>query len=274
MESPDSGTRTRSVESAGRATSSSDCPTPTVSISSRSKPKASRTSATSRVAAARPPSEPRVAIDRMNTPGSSATFSMRTRSPRSAPPVNGEVGSTAMTPTRSPASRKLFTNRAVIVLLPAPGGPVIPIRLARPVREWSDERICSKPSRWFSTMLTTRASAAGLPASKSASSRSEDTRENPLLFSPHRRRPAAGAFRMVVPEYVQRPMDHQAQNLFAGAHLLTARILARDLGTDINVPEYGPTSSDAAEAEGDHVGRTAVSEITLIQPGDRRAPHE
>jgi len=48
---------------------------------------------------------PRAAIDRMNTPGSSAIDSMRIRSPSSAPPVNGDVGSTATMPTVKPASR-------------------------------------------------------------------------------------------------------------------------------------------------------------------------
>ena len=105
MESPDSGTSTTTLVSAVRAMSSSLCPTPTVSMRMRSMPNASSTSATSRVAAASPPSEPRVAIDRMNTPGSSATDSMRMRSPSSAPPVNGDVGSTAMMPTVKPASR-------------------------------------------------------------------------------------------------------------------------------------------------------------------------
>ena len=68
-------------------------------------PNPSSTSQTSRVAVARPPSEPRVAMERMNTPGSSATSSMRIRSPSRAPPVNGEVGSTATIPTRRPAVR-------------------------------------------------------------------------------------------------------------------------------------------------------------------------
>ena len=39
-------------------------------------------------------------MDRMNTPGSVAWSCIRTRSPSSAPPLNGEVGSTASTPTR------------------------------------------------------------------------------------------------------------------------------------------------------------------------------
>jgi hypothetical protein len=98
MESPDSGTSTTTVLSAAAAMSSSDWPTPTVSMMTRSKPNASSTSATSFVASASPPSEPRVAMERMKTPVQATSF-MRMRSPSSAPPVNGEVGSTAITAT-------------------------------------------------------------------------------------------------------------------------------------------------------------------------------
>src|SRR3989449_5024816 len=65
--------------------SSSVCPTPTVSSSTRSKPKASSRSATSSVVVASPPCAPRVAIERMNTPGSTPADSIRIRSPSSAP---------------------------------------------------------------------------------------------------------------------------------------------------------------------------------------------
>ena len=47
-----------------------------------------------------------VAIERMNTPGSVAWSCMRTRSPRIAPPVNGDDGSTASTATSSPSDRR------------------------------------------------------------------------------------------------------------------------------------------------------------------------
>ena len=59
--------------------------------------------AASPVARARPPRCPRVAMLRMNTPSSAAWVCMRSRSPRTAPPRNGLVGSTAMTPTVGPS---------------------------------------------------------------------------------------------------------------------------------------------------------------------------
>ena len=52
------------------------------------------------VASDRPPRWPRVAIERMNTPSSMAWSCMRTRSPRMAPPENGDDGSMASTADR------------------------------------------------------------------------------------------------------------------------------------------------------------------------------
>ncbi len=103
--SPRPGTSTSSVQSASRATSISSWPTPTVSTRMICLPAASSTSAASAVACASPPSQPRVAIERMKTPSSVACACMRMRSPRMAPPVNGLDGSTASTPTASPCRR-------------------------------------------------------------------------------------------------------------------------------------------------------------------------
>ncbi len=62
----------------------------------------------------------------MNTPGSVACSCIRTRSPSSAPPVNGDEGSTANTPTRRPDARNAVTKADVVVDLPTPGAPVRP----------------------------------------------------------------------------------------------------------------------------------------------------
>ena len=63
-------------------------------------------------ARARPPRWPRVAIERMNTPGSVAWSCMRTRSPRMAPPLNGEVGSMASTADRLALRPQVADERA------------------------------------------------------------------------------------------------------------------------------------------------------------------
>ena len=105
IESPIPGATMTSVVSASEAISSSAWPTPTVSIRTTPNPAASRMRSAWGVAQASPPSWPRLAIDRMNTPSSVAWSCIRTRSPSSAPPLNGDVGSTASTPTRWPAAR-------------------------------------------------------------------------------------------------------------------------------------------------------------------------
>jgi hypothetical protein len=124
--SPHPGFTTTTVVSLWPTTSTSTWPTPTVSSSTQGNPAAVSTRTASGAATARPPRWPRVAIDRMNTPSSSAWSPMRTRSPRIAPPENGEDGSIASTATRSPADRTVVTSALVSVDFPAPGAPVTP----------------------------------------------------------------------------------------------------------------------------------------------------
>jgi len=126
------GASSTSVVSAVEATSTSAWPTPTVSTSTTSQPAASSTRTACGVAQASPPRWPRLAIDRMNTFGSVAWSCIRTRSPSSAPPENGEDGSTASTPTRRSCARRTRTSADVEVDLPTPGEPVSPITRARP----------------------------------------------------------------------------------------------------------------------------------------------
>src|SRR5687768_12150748 len=59
---------------------------------------------------------------------------MRMRSPRIAPPVNGEDGSTATMPTVDPRRLYSCATFSARVDFPAPGGPVSPSTRARPVR--------------------------------------------------------------------------------------------------------------------------------------------
>ena len=104
-----------------------------LALRQQSNPAASSTRPASAAVADRPPRCPRVAMLRMKTPRSSAWPCMRTRSPRIAPPVKGLVGSTASTPTVAPDARSVAVSRSTSVLLPAPGGPVTPMIVARPV---------------------------------------------------------------------------------------------------------------------------------------------
>src|SRR5207253_796923 len=82
--SPVIGISTTTVVCARVAISTSLCPAPTVSTNTMSMPSASRTRTASKVARASPPAWPRVAIDRMNTPGSTPVSAIRIRSPTRA----------------------------------------------------------------------------------------------------------------------------------------------------------------------------------------------
>jgi hypothetical protein len=108
---------------------------------------------------------PRVAMLRMNTPSSPESSCMRTRSPNSAPPENGLVGSTATTATVSPRARYSFAICVTSVLLPAPGGPVMPNRNARPVRPKHASSSADACGCSFSTHDSARASGTRSPAS-------------------------------------------------------------------------------------------------------------
>ena len=75
----------------------------------------------------KPPKEPRVAKERMNTLGLVNCSAMRMRSPSKEPKLNGEVGSMANTAMYFPWALQWFSSAFTKVLLPAPGGPVMPI---------------------------------------------------------------------------------------------------------------------------------------------------
>jgi hypothetical protein len=158
--------------------------------------------------------------------------------------------------------------------LPAPGGPVSPIRRARPVRAWREPSISSNPSRWFSTMLTTRASAADFPALKSSIRRLEDARKNPLLSAPHGRRCTSRARWMIVAENVKCSVNYKTQQLLSGRNALCLSVFPRDLGADVDVSHYGATSPDTAKPKRNYVGRTVVPEVAMVQLRHCGSPNE
>ena len=133
IESPDPGISTSTTVSAWSMMSTSAWPTPTVSRNTSSLPEASISSAAWSVASDRPPSDPRVAIERMNTPESRKCSVSRIRSPSRAPRVNGDDGSMDSTATWRSAARACAVSAPINVDLPTPGGPVKPVTAARPV---------------------------------------------------------------------------------------------------------------------------------------------
>ena len=125
--SPASGTTTTTVVSARPAISISLCPTPTVSTIISSKPATDISCVISKICVCSPPSAPLLASDLIYTFGWLYHSLILIRSPKSAPKLKGEEGSTQTTPTFFPAATQFAIKASTKVLLPAPGGPVIPV---------------------------------------------------------------------------------------------------------------------------------------------------
>src|ERR1019366_6257121 len=120
--------------------------------------------ARSAVARARPPMVPRVAMERMKMPGSAWCCCMRMRSPRMAPPEMRLLGSTARMAMVLPRWRNCQARASTSVLLPAPGGPVMPTMRAWPVKGWSSPRVSKASGSRFSIPVARRASARVSPS--------------------------------------------------------------------------------------------------------------
>src|SRR4051794_30000608 len=111
----------------------------------------------------------------MKTPASVAWSCMRTRSPSSAPPENGDDGSTARTPTRSPRARNADTSADVVVDLPTPGAPVSPMMRALPVRGASAAITGRSSGAASSTSEMSRATARAEPSDAASTRPSTST---------------------------------------------------------------------------------------------------
>ncbi len=133
ISSPAPGIRMTRMISASFTTSTSSCPTPTVSTRIKSFPAASRTAIASPVALAKPPKCPRVAMLRMKISGSTLCCIIRILSPKIAPPLKGLEGSTAIIPIFFLFFRRIPAIWSTNVLLPEPGEPVMPTMIDSPV---------------------------------------------------------------------------------------------------------------------------------------------
>ena len=145
-----------------------------------SKPTASKTRTAPGTESASPPAWPRVATERMNT-SSPAMPSMRTRSPRMAPPLSGDDGSTASTAGVRPRSGKSRVSWPVSVDFPAPGAPVMPTTWALPMWGWVRSVMASAVGPPRSTSVSKRPMARRLPE-RAASTSSEGGRERMLTL--------------------------------------------------------------------------------------------
>ena len=115
------------------ATAVSDCPTPTVSTITVSKPAASTSSMVSRVRRATPPKVAPAGDGRMKAAGRRDSSSMRVLSPRIEPPPRLDEGSMASTASDRPRSSRDRPKRSMRVDFPTPGTPVMPNRTDFPV---------------------------------------------------------------------------------------------------------------------------------------------
>ena len=112
------------------ATTVSDWPTPTVSISTTSKPAASHRVTASRVRRATPPRCVWLGDGRMKASRSRDKRSIRVLSPKIDPPEREEDGSIASTATLSPRPISIMPKLSIKVDFPTPGVPDNPIRSA------------------------------------------------------------------------------------------------------------------------------------------------
>src|SRR5438093_5304557 len=119
----------------------------------------------------------------MNTPGSVACSCIRSRSPSSAPPVNGDVGSMARTATDGWRGRPGRTGSPASLDFPPPGEPVSPTVEALPVCPKRPEDSSASPSAPSSTIEMARATARRSPA-RTASTRSTGQGYPPLRLEP------------------------------------------------------------------------------------------
>ena len=108
------------------------CPTPTVSTKIVSKPAASHRMMVSRVLRATPPRDPAVGLGRMKAFFSLESCSIRVLSPRIDPPERSLLGSMARTASLRPCLTRCIPKVSIEVLFPAPGTPVMPIRMDLP----------------------------------------------------------------------------------------------------------------------------------------------
>ena len=97
-----------------------------------SKPAASHSTIVSRVLRATPPSEPADGEGRIKTWGLVEMLSMRVLSPRIEPPLRSELGSMASTASLCRREVTIPPTASMKVDLPAPGTPVMPMRIERP----------------------------------------------------------------------------------------------------------------------------------------------
>ena len=79
---------------------------------------------------------------------------------------------------------------------------------------------------------------------------------------------------MIVAKNVKRAVDYKAQQLLSSGYALGFGIFPCDLGADVDVSHHGTPSPDPAESERNHICRTEVPEVAMVQMRYRGPPDE
>src|SRR6185312_9755252 len=126
-------------------------------------------------------------------------------------------------------------------------------------------------------MLTARARAADLPASKSVTSASSDCGKDLLLSAPHAAGGAMRPFRVCVSKHVQRAVYDDPGQLLADTNAVLHRVAARHVRRNVDVTDYRAARRarpSAVQLERYDVGRTGVPQEFSVHSRDRRVPNE
>ncbi len=77
-----------------------------------------------------------------------------------------------------------------------------------------------------------------------------------------------------MPEDVQCAVHSETRDLLANADPVLTRLLARDVGRDVNVADDRDPGIGAGQPEGDHVGRALPAQVLPVQCRHRAARQE
>src|SRR4029078_2130626 len=114
-------------------------------------------------------------------------------------------------------------------------------------------------------MLTARARAKLLPASKALSRVSVAVGKKTFLAKPHFRPRARFTFRMFVSGDMKGAVNNKASDLFALTYPEVLRIATRNVRTDVDVADRWHTGRITSHAKRDHVGWSSMPEVLSVQ---------
>jgi hypothetical protein len=70
---------------------------------------------------------------------------------------------------------------------------------------------------------------------------------------------------VIVTKNVKRAVDYEAQQLLSSRYVLSVGVFPRNLSANVDIPHYGAAFPNPAESERNHVGRSMVPEVAMVQ---------